>query len=234
MWCGKCYCSHPELNFYVAEEEQRAIDEEDVDRLAHQWGVKSSTIKTKFHTARDGDHLMVAFECDQCIFRKLTKRDPREKNETDLLLLRSIRRMNLDAFWSRAKSTVDANTRVQRQAQSYSEGYGLQGTCAEQGPLPAHDHCGYEVALDILAASREAGLYSVTHKQWDTIRGIKTAYSNQVRTSRVASLNPMALESQEGKSYTRLAQDGTLIFGSTSLCKGARTEWARMYAQIWE
>ena len=80
----------------------------------------------------------------------------------------------------------------------------------EPGPLPGDDYCSYEVALGaMLAASREAGLYSLSHKQWDTIRSIKTAHSNQVQTLREASLYPIALESHEGKSYTRLARDGT-------------------------
>ena len=63
-----------------------------------------------FKEARNGDHLMVPFECDMCIFWKLrgTAPDP-EGCSKDKLLLACIRRVNLDAFWSRMTSTVNTN-----------------------------------------------------------------------------------------------------------------------------
>lgn len=101
------------------------------------------------------------------------------------------------------------NARVVRKGLKHSNMYGTSGPYLEAGPLPAHDHCGYEVALQLIAESREQGRYSNSHKQWDTIRALRTAYSNQARTSREASMFPISMETQEGKRHTRLARDGS-------------------------
>ena len=63
-----------------------------------------------FVEARNGDHAMVSFECDQCIFVKLKNRLPTKFSQQDKLLLIMIRRINLDAFWARQRSTVRENT----------------------------------------------------------------------------------------------------------------------------
>jgi hypothetical protein len=55
---------------------------------------------------------MVQFECDTCIFLKLKQRLPDLIQTQDKLLMACIRRANLDAFWSRATSTVMTNARL--------------------------------------------------------------------------------------------------------------------------
>ena len=47
-----------------------------------------------------GTHLMGPFQCDLCVFRNLYHRNPRQfrADEENLTI---IRRMNLDAIWSR-------------------------------------------------------------------------------------------------------------------------------------
>ena len=52
---------------------------------------------------------MVTFECDLCVFRKVKERDPIEGNLKDDMTQVCIRRIILDAFWSRASSTVTGN-----------------------------------------------------------------------------------------------------------------------------
>jgi hypothetical protein len=52
------------------------------ERLQMAWG-KSHEPDDEFHFARDGDHCMVLFECDLCIFRKLKKRSPDFTNPGD-------------------------------------------------------------------------------------------------------------------------------------------------------
>jgi len=47
---------------------------------------------------RNGDHALIPFECDLCIFRKLKKMNPVEGRPGDDLLLGCIRRINLDAM----------------------------------------------------------------------------------------------------------------------------------------
>ena len=107
--------------------------------------------------ARDGDHLMIPFECDLCIFHKLRKEEPQLTKAQDDLLLQCIRRANLDAFWSRARTTVNQNKNRVKTAINFSELLGMQGPFEHEGPYPPHDHCGYELAYDMLLYSRRKG-----------------------------------------------------------------------------
>ena len=56
---------------------------------------------------------MISFQCELCQFRNLKGCDPGIKEEF-LLLLMTIRRANLDIFWSREPGTVEANRRDSR------------------------------------------------------------------------------------------------------------------------
>jgi predicted nuclease of predicted toxin-antitoxin system len=74
----------------------------DEDRLGNCWRT-SKPDERVFHYARNGDHLMVAFECDFCVFRKIRPGErPNLIHGCDTLLLACIRRVNLDSFLSRA------------------------------------------------------------------------------------------------------------------------------------
>ena len=112
------------------------MDDEDADRMGNVWRIDPGE-SNKFHQARMGDHLMVAFECDRCVFRKLYKREPiltdedaisaaiagdlfQERNgyypilnqENDGKALATIRSMILHSFWRRASSTVRAHVKI--------------------------------------------------------------------------------------------------------------------------
>jgi hypothetical protein len=101
MWCGACYVSNPETRFLVrllfGEEDADGKDAKDLERLTKHWGSKRKS-PLDFHFARNGDHAMVPFECDLCIFRKLQNTSPDSAQPDDRLLMACIRRMNLDAF----------------------------------------------------------------------------------------------------------------------------------------
>ena len=64
--------------------------------------------KERFKVARDGDHLMTPFQCDQCQFINLRGKLPSD-SEIDQRLLFFIRRAILDSFWSWESSTVKSN-----------------------------------------------------------------------------------------------------------------------------
>jgi hypothetical protein len=112
--------------------------------------------------------------------------------------------MNLDAFWSRAQDTVHGNRDKMADKLSLSQLVGLKGPCVHDGPYPDFDHCGYEVAIDMLLMSRQTGRNSKTHLQFDTIRKLQSAYGNQVRSSLQATKKVMALGDQKGR-YLRFA-----------------------------
>jgi hypothetical protein len=80
----------------------------DQERFNRAWGNKQRP-PNEYLVGRDRDHLLIPFECDLCIFRKLRKYNPSPHSEMDKLLLGCICRMTLDAFWSRSSSTVLAN-----------------------------------------------------------------------------------------------------------------------------
>ena len=177
-----------------------------------RWKKKGHNI-LDFHEARNGDHAVTPFECDICIFRKLKRRNPIKDSHRDKLLCIYIRRMNLDALWSRARKTVSDNTNRVKHILNHSEMLGLQGPFEHHGPYPYSDHCGYEIAIDMLVHSRRPGKNEKTHTQYDTIRQLRTSYSSQLRSSPLANLNHLALLDSKGH-YTRLVQDkcGSLWF----------------------
>jgi hypothetical protein len=141
----------------------------------------------------------------------------------------SIRRMNLDALWSRATSTIEGNAGVVARGLRHSKLLGLTGPYLATGPLPYYAHCGYEVALQLLTDYRERGSYQLTHKQFDTIRNFRSAYSNQVRSSAQVASHPMALEEDKGKRYTRFAEDPTASIWFARFIEGCKRRMVQDY-----
>jgi hypothetical protein len=216
MWCGGCYTSDPKVTFFVnkleSEGGESERDPKDRARLQKAWGKKHRS-ENDFHQARDGDHTLVPFECDLCIFRKLKGRSPVLPDPIDELLLGCIRRMTLDVFWSSATPTVQGNRDKLAMGIKLSELVGLKGPFIHQGPLPDHDHCGYEVAIEMLLYSKREGKHSKDHLQFDTIRKLRSCYSNQVRASPQANQESVSLGDAKG-NYQRFSTDpcGSFLF----------------------
>ena len=210
VWCPGCYSSDPNLKFHTAIREGEGLDPtgqiDDEDRMESVWRTKQSD-RFEFAQARRGDHLMVQFECDGCIFFKLRKRLPISGNAQDQLLLGCIRRVVLDSFWSRARTTVERHAGKIDQCLALSKTVGLSGPYLEPGPLPPYDHCGYEVAIQMVLQSRAPGKYSSSYQQWDTIRKIRSCFSNQVRASGVANATALSISDLDGKNYQRIGED---------------------------
>jgi hypothetical protein len=160
VWCGKFYTSNKEVEFVVNSLVPEVGNEADESRLQAVWNTRRQS-KTEFHYARNGDHLMVPFDCDFCIFAKLSGSSGRAVNtDKDALMLACIRRAYLDAFWSRVASTVVANGDRVRASLVLSEAVGLHRPYNSQGNLTHFDCCGYKVAIQMLLASRKPGRYS--------------------------------------------------------------------------
>jgi hypothetical protein len=90
MWCGEYYISSPNASFHIRtmgdKPGQREKNPKDTVRIEKAWGRKNPK-GDDYAKARNGDHLMVPFECDICIFRKLRKSDPTLRDLQDKLLL---------------------------------------------------------------------------------------------------------------------------------------------------
>ena len=156
--------------------------------------------------AREGDALMTPFECDICVFRRLRKQDPNFKRQQDVFLLKLIRRANLDAFWSRARSTVRQNLAKVKLLLEFSKNVEVDGLFTSRQPFPMRDHCGYELAVATLQYSRRPGKHSESHTQFDTIRKLRSAYGNWVRASPHTNQRHPVLNDDGGK-VVRLIDD---------------------------
>jgi hypothetical protein len=182
-----------------------------LERLTKHWGSKRES-PLDFHIARNRDHAMVPFECDLCVFRKLRKTLPDPAQPDDCLLLACIQRMNLDAFWSRASPTVNGNRDCLLFGIKMSKAVGLQGPYLHDGPMPSYDHCGYEVAIQMLLHSRHPGRHLRDHVQVDTIRKLRTCHGgNQIRASPQANKQTLSLGNQKGR-YQRFSADPAASF----------------------
>jgi hypothetical protein len=164
---------------------------------------------------------MVPFECDSCIFRKLHSRNPILSNAQDALLMACIRRLNLDAFWSRAKSTMISNRDKVAFGLKMSALVGLQGPYEADCSLPEYDHCGYEVAIEMLLHSRRPGKHSDAYTQFETVRKLRSAFSNHCRASARSNRISLALGDQKGK-YQRFSSDPCSSFWFYRFVEGAR------------
>jgi hypothetical protein len=152
----------------VAGADEGLLDEDAVERLQLGWRRRKGD-ERRFHEARNGDDLMVQFECNFCVFFKLYLRKLVDSSPTDQLAMACIRRMILDAFWSRARSTVEDQARKVRHLVNLAKQVGMPSPGFESpGPLPAGDHCGYRVTFFSVLDSLQPGKYSDTHKQWAT------------------------------------------------------------------
>ena len=169
--------------------------------------------KSDFMHARNGDHLLVPYECPTCVFRKLRGASPNSRSHSDTLLMDCIKRAILDAFWSRSSSTVTGYARQTRKMLDFSETVGLQGPFWHTELTPWRDHCGYEVAVLMLLYSRRQGKNVKENMQFDTVRNFRTVYGNFVRASPQASLEPWSLGDNSGR-YQRMNKDecGSLWF----------------------
>ena len=157
---------------------------------------------------------MVPFECDWCIFWKLTKRLPNMQNYQDKLLMCCIRRAVLDSFWSRSTKTVNQNRLLVKRQVTLSRTLGLKSPFIQKTCMPNYDHCGYELATSMLLMSiSSGGKHSSNNLQFDTVRRLRTAYGNFLRASSEACHLNLSVVDQDS-TYTRLSQDpcGTLWF----------------------
>jgi len=97
-WCGPYYIALDKNEFPVA----KPTDEDGV--------VLDDPLElNRYLCGRNGDNLITPFQCDICHFRNLTGKNPDMTAPKDHVLMRTIRRAQLDAFWATEPSTVSRN-----------------------------------------------------------------------------------------------------------------------------
>ena len=105
--------------------------------------------KQRHLQARDGDYLLVPFQCDLCHFRNLTQRYP-SHSDSDIRLVVVIRRANLDAFWAMEPGTVGATKREGVKIGRLGDSMGLHHLFPASGPFPVEDTLGMGIAVYML------------------------------------------------------------------------------------
>lgn len=129
-----------------------------------------------FLCGRAGDTLLCPFECEGCLYFKLTGRRPVAGDPRSDRVIAILRRANLDAFWARSTNTVRANLRGTMEAISLGDELGIVMLEAP-GPWPIDFDHGTRAALVILERSKRAGRHEVTMK-FSAARKARSVFSN--------------------------------------------------------
>lgn len=72
------------------------------------------------------------------------------------------------------------------------------GPFKSYGPMPGFEHCGYEIAVDMVLSSRSMGRHSKEHTQFDTIRKMRMSFANFERVSSVKAYDSLGIDSGSG------------------------------------
>ena len=198
IWCGRYYHSAEIDNHRIVKPQEEDGFELELDKD-----------KGRHLFARDGDHLMISFQCELCQFRNLKGCDPGIRDE-DFLLLRTIRRANLDAFWSREPGTVEATRRDSRKLIKVGAQLGLDYILPMMGTFPVGYPQDMGISICMLQRSLDKGRYQPT-LQFETIRKMRSAYSNVWHASRHA-LTTSVMARDVRKTYVTSCPSYSLWF----------------------
>ena len=165
--------------------------------------------KGRHMSARNGDHLMIPFQCELCHYRNLKKMDPVGDKE-DVTLLRAIRRANLDAFWSREPGTVSSTKRDSLKLSKIGLDVGLPSVLPVMGPFPVEDSLGMGLAVCMLVRSLDKGRHQCT-LQFESVRKMRSAFSNCWHASRF-TLTTSVMARDTRKTYVTSCPSYSLWF----------------------
>ena len=102
----------------------------------------------------------VPFECDLCHFRNMNRRDPVWERDKDMKTFEAIRRIQLDVFWAREKSTVSGNlSRMRRDYMDAKFQYSIGDALMPYFPVhELKDQVGMAGAITMISASLRDGI----------------------------------------------------------------------------
>jgi hypothetical protein len=133
--------------------------------------------QNRFNFARAEDHLITPFQCELCHFRNVYSRNASQRISTDREALEFFRRASLDAFWSRATSTVHGNLTEGIRGHRFASRMGVPCLIPEMGSFLLCDSMGMMSAAAVLDRSLDRGK-TERHVQWDTFRGTRSFITN--------------------------------------------------------
>ena len=117
--------------------------------------------RTRHLVSRNGDHLMNSFQCELCHFRNLKGCGPRNTRE-DIVLIRMIRKVNVDTCWPIDPGTVEATYREIQKIAAVSNRLRVENVLSTMGSFPLSDTQGMGIIVSILQRSLDNGRYQNT------------------------------------------------------------------------
>ena len=126
---------------------------------------------------------------------------PLKGSSRDQCLLGYIRRVNLDLLWSREPATIRSNVTQLNKLKRIPELMRMGDFELERGPWPVKDTVGFRLAIAMLRASQDKGRHDPEYVQFDTIRKMRSTFSNVYESSaRAAEVNGL-LKGERGRVY---------------------------------
>ena len=166
-----------------------------------------------FLVARPGDWILTPFQCERCWFINLYERQALD-SVSDLVVLDTLRRANLDMFWSRTTSTVKGSMSSIKDTIARCKAAGRKVALEGMEPWDIGDSSGMGTAVLMLEKSVCKGKNSDAYMQFSTVRKLRTARANVYgATSQAARLrynlkgkNSQVLHLNDGPSQSVLME----------------------------
>lgn len=170
-WHGSCYKTH-------AKDKHPILSTQDLEDSLIDDEQMEEEDPLCFKEGRDGDHLLVTFTCDCCVFEDLEGRAPDWNQAEDECNMIALRRVIMDSVWARERSAVAANRREGEKCVSIHESMGIKNPCRSRGPCDVSgDPFGYCAAVGMVHRSLDDGKHGPTI-QFGTTRRIRSHASN--------------------------------------------------------
>jgi hypothetical protein len=150
--------------------------------------------------ALPGDHLFYLFQCELCHFRNIQGRAPTIglRPLDDMELMKSLRQVNLDAFWSRDPTTVSQNLGKINRALQISHEMGMPNRpMPKLGPRKLEDEFGDGSGATMARHSMDPWITEDT-VLFETVRKIKSAFVNLYQAS-VENASTEVIGGKDGK-----------------------------------
>ena len=131
-----------------------------------------------------GVHASIPFQCESCWMVNLEHRLP-ATDGSDAMYVKLLRRANLDAFGSRAPTTIRAHARAVLKAVQLCSGFGRTPSVSARGPMPLRDSVGMGLATEMLFHSITATpkLKGQEFIQYDSMRKLRGTVTQLWRSS---------------------------------------------------
>ena len=170
------------------------------------------------------------FQCEFCWFANIHEKDSNDWYASDSRKLAYMRQVNLDVFWSREPSTVQNTLSTLKRAKQCSEDIGLPPINLKVGPWPIGDNCGFQIAIEMIKMSQGKGRNSAKYIQYDSIRKIRSAYSNVFESGPIRCTDNRKLKTDRGQiSHFVNGDTDSKLFGM--FMKGCEKRMGRFVKQ---